>query len=80
MSLVEKLVSIQQQLRLSNRGFARKLQLSHDLWSKTRAGKLPVGHTLLRRVAITFPELKDDLVAHLASPLTSDTASNDPQP
>jgi transcriptional regulator with XRE-family HTH domain len=68
MHLLDKLLAIQQRHHLSDRAFARKLGLSHDLWSKTRSGKTPIGHKVMRAAAQLFPELKDDLFDYLSLP------------
>jgi hypothetical protein len=64
--LLHQLISLQRASHLSDRAFARTLGVSPALWSKTRAGRLPLGYRVLRGAARTYPHLKDAILSHLS--------------
>ncbi len=42
---------------LSDRAFARKLGVPHDLWIGYKAGRRELGKTVLEQIALVYPEL-----------------------
>jgi len=64
--LLEKLIQKQNDLRLNDAQFARKLGIvSRQLWQFTKTGKREVGFTLLRAVLRTYPDLTSDVIEYL---------------
>lgn len=47
----------ERQGELSDRAFARKLGVPHDLWIGYKAGRRELGKTVLEQIALVFPEL-----------------------
>jgi len=62
-SLLSKLIA--KQGEQSDYKFANYLQITRPLWALTRIGKLPIGFTLLKAIARTYPELNADVLNFL---------------
>ena len=53
---------------MSDRQFAGKLGISHQLWQMTRTGKRDIGLVLLRATVKAYPILNQDVLLFLAGP------------
>ncbi len=62
MTLREKLIEKQRELKLSDQRFADRLGISRQLWTKTRKGETTLGMSVLRGVLREFPSLTDDVL------------------
>lgn len=67
MTLLDQLIDKQNELGLSDRGFSRKLGISHALWSETKKGTYPIRYEILAAAAREFPTLGDAIVRYLAA-------------
>lgn len=66
MELTEKLKELQIKEGLSNRKFASRLGISHQLWQMTRTGKRGIGLTLLKGIVRAYSEFNRDVLIFLA--------------
>lgn len=64
-NLTKKLVGIQSSEALSDYRFAAKLGISRQLWQFIRTGTKPIGLTLLKAMARTYPELDKEILKFL---------------
>lgn len=62
MTLLEKLIEKQKTEGLSDKEFAKRLDISRQLWAGTRTGHIPLGMKVLAGVAREFPSLADDVL------------------
>lgn len=53
---------------MSDRRFARKLGISHQLWQMTRTGKRDIHLVLLKAIVRAYPVLNRDVLLYLAGP------------
>jgi hypothetical protein len=67
MTLLDKLIEKQLELKLSDQRFADRLGISRQLWTKTRQKQTPLGMSVLRGVLREFPSLTDDVLHTVAS-------------
>lgn len=70
-SLLDRLITLQEAHGWSDREFARKLGISNGLWSATRNRRKPLGRKALQGVLRAFPELEAEVKAHWAGVLSS---------
>lgn len=66
MELLDELIKRQKDEGLSDRAFARKLGVSHVLWSQTKRGAYPIRFEILKGAAREYPTLADSVVNYLA--------------
>jgi len=64
-TLVTILEARQRELGLTDAAFADRLGVSRQLWAMTRAGQRAVGLLLLQGVVRAFPDLHNQVLAHL---------------
>jgi len=72
--LIEALERKREENRWSDSQMAEKLGCGRTTYLETRRGTMPVGMSVLRGVARSFPELKDALFSFLASSLDSSSS------
>lgn len=61
--LLKKLIA--KQGHLSDRQFAGELGIVRPLWSLARSGKRPISLTLLKAIALTYPDMHQDIIDFL---------------
>lgn len=51
--------------QMDDSDFSRKLGIPRTTWLSTKSGKRPIGLTLLKALARTYPELKEEIFSFL---------------
>lgn len=65
MNLLTALMEKQKAEGVSDRAFAKKLGVSHALWSNTKRGKYPIQFQILTGAVKAYPTLADTAVSYL---------------
>lgn len=60
--LRQLLIERQKKLNLSDAGFAERLGVSRALWQLTRAGKTPIGLSVMKGIVIEFNDLEEHVL------------------
>ncbi len=63
--LIERLITRQRELGLTDGEFARRLGISRTLWWAIRTGQRAMGLRSLRGIVRAFPDLDDEVLAFL---------------
>ena len=63
--LVSALIAQQSALGLNDTKFAIKLGIARTVWVQAKQVQRPIGLTLLRAVARTYPDLNEEILAFL---------------
>ena len=63
--LVSALIAQQSALGLNDTKFAIKLGIARTVWVQAKQGQRPIGLTLLRAVARTYPERNEEILTFL---------------
>lgn len=71
MELLQRLISLQDELDLSDRAFAARLGVNHALWNQTRLGKMTLNDTVLAGVLRAFPDLEEQVMEYKLAILRS---------
>ena len=72
---LRKLIAIQQSKGLTDHEFAKTLDISRQLWQKTRKGEQRVGEKLLRGAVRKYPYLMGDIIVFLQESAPRDLAA-----
>ncbi len=65
--LLERLLTLQGQADMSDRGFAAWLGFTRQFWTQVRSGRRRITVAVLRAVLRRFPELEPEVLAFLKS-------------
>lgn len=72
--LLEKLVSRQHELGMTDIQFARMLGIPRSTWQNTRTGVRPIGRRVALATRKTFPDLRSDVESFLLADASSGAA------
>jgi hypothetical protein len=64
--LPQQLDARRKDMRLNNMEFAELLGINNSTWSRTKAGKLPIGSKIMRAIALHFSDLTDLVMEYQA--------------
>jgi hypothetical protein len=66
-NLLDVLINLQKDMKLSNTAFAKKLGINRQLWQMTKSGTRPIHLTVLKAIIRNFPHLIPNVIVHMGT-------------